>query len=270
MGMTLGTMLSLGLWPGSLKAKESATESFRFIVINDTHYMSDECGGFLDRVVYQMKWHPGVEFCLHVGDLVEKGERAHLGAVRDIFEQLGVPVYTVPGNHDYLTAKDRTNYDQVFGKRLNYSFVHGGWQFVALDSTQGTSYEKTSVQPPTFDWLNRNVPKLDRNKPTVLFTHFPLGTNVKYRPQNADMVLDHFREVNLRAVFNGHFHGYTERGFSKATVTTNRCCALKRSNHDKTKEKGYFLCTAKDGTITREFIEVLMRPLPQPGRRVAS
>jgi hypothetical protein len=39
-------------------------------------------------------------------------------------------------------------------------------------------------------------------------------------------------------------------------LTTNRCCAISRDNHDGTKEKGYFLCTASAGSIQREFVEV--------------
>ena len=59
----------------------------------------------------------------------------------------------------------------------------------------------------------------------------------------------------LVSVFNGHFHGFTERQVRQAMITTNRCCSLKRGNHDKTTEKGYFLCTAKEGKITRSFVE---------------
>src|SRR4051812_45663713 len=127
MRLSAGALLSLGLWPGSLNAKETRSENFRFIVINDTHYMSDECGGFLDRVVQQMRWHRGVEFCLLVGDLVEKGHREHLANVRDIFGGLHMPVYTVPGNHDYLTNTDRRGYDDLFAGRSNYWFEHRGW-----------------------------------------------------------------------------------------------------------------------------------------------
>jgi len=29
---------------------------------------------------------------------------------------------------------------------------------------------------------------------------------------------------------------------ARAMITTNRCCALKRNNHDGTKEKGCFVC----------------------------
>ena len=95
-----------------------------------------------------------------------------------------------------------------------------------------------------------------RTQPTVIFTHFPLGAGVKYRPGNADAALDHFRGHNLRGVFNGHFHGYTEREWNLAPVVTNKCCALKRGNHDGTKEKGYFVCTVKEGSLSKEFVQV--------------
>ncbi len=264
--MSAGALLTLGAWPGHSN-DIPMSQPFRFIVVNDTHYMSEECGAWLERVVLQMRRHRGIEFCLLVGDLVETGVREHLGAVSDIFGALGKPVYPVIGNHDYLSARDRTSYDDLFKGRSNYWFEHRGWQFVGLDSTQGNSYEKTKIQPATLRWVDETAPKLDRKKPLVLFTHFPLGAKVRYQPLNADELLDKFRPFNLRAVFNGHYHSFTERTFQSIAVTTNRCCALKRFNHDKTTEKGYFVCTAQGGMITREFVEVLPSLRTQPGRR---
>ena len=68
--------------------------------------------------------------------------------------------------------------------------------------------------------------------------------------------VDCFRDHNLRAVFGGHFHGYTERKLGAVTLTTDKCCSLRHPNHDGTKEKGYFLCHARDGKIERKFVEV--------------
>jgi hypothetical protein len=164
-------------------------------------------------------------------------------------------MYPVIGNHDYLTQTDRAAYMELFPDRLNYHFSNQGWQFVGLDTSEGLKYEKTAVLPQTLQWLDDNLPKLDKTKPTVILTHFPLGENVTYRPSNADAVLDRFREHNLQAVFNGHFHGFTERKSGSAVITTNRCCALKRDNHDRTKDKGYFVCAASEGRITRTFVE---------------
>lgn len=293
--LSAGVLLSLGLWPGALSVQaKGGGKPFRFVVVNDTHYLSSECGDWLTGVVRQMKQEQP-EFCLLAGDLTERGERDHLASVRDIFRELGVPTYVQIGNHDYLVNSagnkvvqagrpfyaprdprsargvasqaatrtvyspgDRRFYEQLYPRRLNYWFEHSGWQFVGLDSTQGLAYEKTQIQPHTLSWVDSHLRRLDKKKPTVIFTHFPLGEKVKYRPANADALLERFREFNLQAVFCGHFHGFTERQVGATTFTTNKCCALKRGNHDNTKEKGFFVCTAADGRISRRFVECKM------------
>ena len=253
--LSAGTLLALGLWPGALRAAgKGPSDSFPFLVINDTHCMSAECGVYLEGVVKQMRTE-NADFCLHAGDLTEKGETEHFTTVRDVFKGLGVRTYPVIGNHDYRTQTDRRAYTQFFPLRINYYFRHRGWQFVGLDSSDGLRYEKTLIQPETFTWLEDSLPRLDKEKPTVILTHFPLGAGVIYRPSNADDLLDRFRDYNLQAVFSGHFHGFTERKTGDVVLTTNRCCALKRDNHDQTKEKGYWICTAREGKITRKFVE---------------
>lgn len=251
-----GALLTLGLWPGCAHLDGSSAKSFRFLVVNDTHLMSPECEVWLERVIQQMKAHGDVEFCLLAGDLTEHGKKEDLGAVREIVGGLGRPVYVVIGNHDYESPDSRVSYEQMFPRRLNYVFRHRGWQFVGLDTTEGQKYERTRVQSATLRWLDDHLHWLSKTKPTVVFTHFPLGGGVAYRPLNADAVLERFKPYNLRAVFCGHFHGFTARSVGSALATTNRCCALKRGNHDQSKRKGYFLCTATGGSIFREFITV--------------
>jgi 3',5'-cyclic AMP phosphodiesterase CpdA len=259
-GLSAGALLGLGLWPGcasvSAERKTAATKLFQFIEVNDTHYMSPECGEWLQKVVKKMATHKEAEFCLHLGDVTDKAEREHFAAVRDIFKGLQLPFYGQIGNHDYAAQKDRKSYEEIFPKRLNYWFEHRGWQFLGLDTTQGTDYQNTVIGDATLGWVDDSLPKLEKAKPTVLFTHFPLGEGVTYRPANADALLNRFRDFNLQAAFSGHFHGYTERTLLKAILTTNKCCALKRGNHDNTKEKGYFLCTASASGVKREFVEV--------------
>ena len=253
--LSAGTLLALGLWPGALRAENQVPDgSFRFLVINDTHSTSPECCRYLEGAVAQMK-NERAELCLHAGDLTDTGDKRYFQAVKDIFGGLPGVVYPVIGNHDYLTQSDRAAYGQIFPGRLNYSFQHRGWQFIGLDTTEGQHYEKTQIQSATFEWLVDSLPRLNQKTPTVVFTHFPLGADVPYRPANADDLLDRFRPFNLQAVFSGHYHGFTERKAGRVALTTNRCCSLRRDNHDGSKEKGYFLCTAQDGQIQRRFVE---------------
>jgi 3',5'-cyclic AMP phosphodiesterase CpdA len=251
-----GSLLAAGLWPGRSHADDAPGE-FTFVAINDTHYLNDKCGPWFEAVTRSVKKHAGkAAFVLAVGDLANDGTAAQLGAALDVLKGFGLPYYAAVGNHDYKAQDDRKAYDELFPGRLNYRFDHGGWQFVCIDSTDGVRYDKTAVGAAALKWLDAEVPKLDAKRPTVLFTHFPLGAGVKYRVTNADAVLERFKAVNLRAVLNGHYHGFTEKKAGDAVVTTNRCCAFARNNHDGTKEKGYFLCTAKNGKLTREFVEV--------------
>jgi 3',5'-cyclic AMP phosphodiesterase CpdA len=248
--------LAAGLWPGSSRAAEVDAGSFRFVVINDLHYTTRDCGPFFQKLVAQIKaTEGGVDLCLLAGDLSDLGRADQLSPLADIFKTLGLPVHAVIGNHDWNGAEDRKPWDDAWPGQINYTFEHKGWQIVALDSTQGLK-SLAKAQKPTFDFLDRTLPRLDKKRPTIVFTHMPLGPKVKFRLTNADDVLDRFKEHNVKAFFCGHFHGLTEQPvLAGAVATTNRCCSLKRNNHDGSKEEGYFLCTARDGRIERAFVE---------------
>ncbi len=273
-----GALLGLGLWPGALNLRALAGEpgAFRFLVANDTHYMSPQCGAWLELVTDQMKTE-GAELCLLCGDLTEYGERAHLAAVRDIFGRLGLPIHAVPGNHDWVSPTSRRPYESLFPRQLNYSFEHRGWQFLGLDSTAGQRYEKTSIQPATFQWLDKHLPRLGPLKPTVVFTHFPLGEGVHYRPLNAEMLLARFQPFNLKGLFCGHWHGYTLRWQGPTFALTGDCCALRRDNHDHCPAKGYLVGEARDGFLTWRFAqcripsalaeEVRLHPVQRPRKK---
>jgi len=245
-----GSLLALGLWPGAVRAAgKGQPRDFHFIVVNDIHYFDNRCGDWLQGALLKMKSHPEKpDFCAIVGDLAELGSPSQFAAVRDLFSTLHIPVFCVPGNHDYATYTDRSAYEQFYPKSINYRFEHKGWQFVALDTTQGQTAFQSRIQAPTLNWIDTTLPDLDKTK--------PLGPNVMVRPVNADTVLDCFLHFNLQAVLSGHWHGFTERHVREATLTTNKCCSFHRSNHDGTKEKGYFLCAAKDGTVSRTFVQV--------------
>lgn len=246
-------LLSAGYWPGMLRASEPGS-NFSFIVANDLHSFDEKCLPWFEQTVKRMNGHSEKpEFLAMCGDLAEDGTAKQLDQIKRVFAQVKLPLFAMPGNHDYLKSGERTHYDDLFPKQLNQAFTMHGWQFLTLDTTEKTKYENTVISAETIKWVDGELPKLEKKKPLVIMTHFPLGEGVKMRPKNADELLKRFLEYNLRGVFSGHYHALTEKTVGDATLVTNRCCAFSRNNHDGTKEKGYFLVRVKDGELIRDF-----------------
>src|SRR5258705_2602759 len=137
--------LALGLWPGCARFGQNGRGGeFTFIEINDAHFSSPKCPEFFQRVTASIRaLEPKPELCLMVGDLAEQGTQPELGAMRDVLRGFDMPFHPVIGNHDYAAQTDRAKWDEIFPAALNYYFEHRGWQFVALDSSEGLKYEKT-------------------------------------------------------------------------------------------------------------------------------
>ncbi|MDB5320116.1 MAG: metallophosphoesterase [Phycisphaerales bacterium] len=234
-----------------------ASDAFTFIVANDIHYFDKRCAQWLaDRVIKRMN-DQKPDFCVILGDMSEDGTKEQNAAVHDVLKGLKMPLYVCVGNHDHQAGNDdRKPFEDHFPKSINYLFEHRGWQFVTVDSTQGHAGSKTAIHKDSLTFTAEALKTLDKKRPTALLTHFPMGNFLPNRPTNANDLLVAFAEHNLQAVFNGHFHSKTERAWGDATVTTNTCCSFHRQNHDFDPRKGYFLCTAKDGKVSREYIQV--------------
>ncbi len=234
----------------------STSKDFDFVVANDLHYRDARCADWLERVIARMRaLRPAPLFCVLDGDLSDTGTSEQLGAVHELFRTLSMAVRPVIGNHDYTERGDRGAYERIFGAKLNARFEHGGWQFLAVDTTQARSVYRTRIGDETLGWLDRTLPDVSRRKPVVVLTHFPLGRNW-LRPRNAKAVLARLGEHDLRAVLSGHWHGITERVSDGAHLSTGRCCSWWRTNHDGSLLKGFTLCRVRDGRVAHEFVAV--------------
>lgn len=252
LGLSSIAAIALGL---PARAREDAKESssFKFAVVNDLHLLDEGCVNFFTRVVGRINQQK-TDLCLIVGDLTEHGSKRQNGTIKDVLKGLKVPTYYVPGNHDFDESGSRKGYDDAFPQMVNYRFEHGGYQFLGLDTTQGRAGSNTVISKSTLDFTAAAITQLDKKKPLVVFTHFPLGFLMPSRPKNANDLLALLAEHNVQAVFNGHFHSSTQRAWAGTTITTNTCCSFRKANHDFDWRKGYFLCTAHEGSVEREYV----------------
>lgn len=98
-----------------------------------------------------------------------------------------IPLYSALGNHDVWYGPDATldteyKNDKRYGKQWAmdmlslpgnyYSFERNGWQFIALDSINGsTGYQLDDTQ---FEWLKGELGRVPVNRPVCLYSHVPI------------------------------------------------------------------------------------------------
>jgi 3',5'-cyclic AMP phosphodiesterase CpdA len=212
---------------GDAPQRTPAEPHFRFVHLSDTHcaraaenpplrfpldpHRKDLVRSFdlLEAAVRQINDQVRPDFVVLTGDLVDRGHDVRsLQRVKGILEGLACPWHVVIGDHD-----SREAWTQVFGPgRLNYTFRHGGWRFVAVDSSPGR------VDAASLARLRREL-AADTSSPTALLIHRPLALP-KAHVLAADalygtrLLLGNAAEVRrlvaqhpkVRAVFAGHCH----------------------------------------------------------------
>ena len=242
---------------GCARGSGPSGAGLRFAVASDLHYRDSRCGEWLERVAAHIgRLRPAPAFIVLDGDLSEDGTSEQLGAVREIFRPLPMPVRAVIGNHDHSRDGRNEAFRETFPGPLNRRFECGGCTFLSFDSTAGCAVYRTRIREATLAWLRSTVRSIESSKPLVVFTHFPLGRNW-LRPMNAGHVMKLLQRHNVRAAFSGHWHGLTQRRLGAAPLVTGRCCSWWRNNHDGSALKGYLLCElTAAGVVEYDFISV--------------
>lgn len=247
---SMPALATTGLLGGALNGVASAAHGkpLRLVVLNDLHHDSLECDPWFAGVVKAVS---GVnpDCCVLAGDLANIGLETSLVSIREQFAALNCPVYPVPGNHDCDVTEDTSRYEKVFPGKLNYSVDTGGWQLIFLDTTDGKDWQNTTISKRTLDWLKDNVRHLDPEKPSLVFSHFPLAGGIHMAPLNVEAVWKVLKPVNVKAAFCGHYHGQ-HAVIRPPLVTTNVCCARPgvRGNFDGDPRKGFWVVSADAST----------------------
>ena len=141
-------------------------------------------------------------FIVATGDLTEFGTTTQLVLYRDLVEEItastGVPIFSLPGNHDYIDDEARglvgTNWLAELGPAY-YSFDWGNVHFVVLDCEGlrllGRDYTQNH-------WLLADLAVQPKNKPIIFLTHWVLD-DAFYRP----LVQAGY---HILASLSGHWH----------------------------------------------------------------
>lgn len=189
-------------WPGGMdrmpkcvKIDSEQPDSFEFIHMADPHVsavLKSDPGVGLKRVIKQINLIDPA-FVLLTGDFTSRYgpddevldasvTNADFRFVRRLLDDLTVPLFVTPGNHDLAYPWLRRAYRRLIarpltGKHLDYSFEYGGVRFLTYEAFRyydDAPPEETDVAPTDsqLDWLENELRTHQSASARVLFYHY--------------------------------------------------------------------------------------------------
>ncbi|WP_432742820.1 metallophosphoesterase [Methylobacter sp. G7] len=234
--LAIGTTLPISLI--ELAFAESS-QNFTFAYISDSHiqhikdnrFVRNWDRGLIRAVAETNLLLPKPDFVMYGGDLAQLGSKAELDHGAEIMSALHGDVRYVMGEHDYYL--DLGEYwEKLFGPQY-YSFDHKGVHFVVLNSIK-TYDDWTFKRWPTAEqrmlemagldnpngspfmvgeeqrlWLKKDLDKVSKDTPVVVFSHSPLQKIYKgwnFWTEDAEQVQALLKPFKKVSVIYGHVH----------------------------------------------------------------
>lgn len=256
-----------------VEAQTMSKPKFRFAYISDTHLYEKELNErFVKSTMRAVQdvnaLDPQPDFVLFGGDLAQLGQVKELELGKQIISEVKAPIKMMVGEHDwFLDMGDK--WKELFGQPT-YSFDHKGVHFITLMSVNEKDFWTARKMSPMErmltvagldnslqsrfevgaegrEWLQRDLAKVPKTTPVVIFSHSPLYKYYKpwnFWTEDADQVqamLKPFKSVTVihghthqmltNRIGNIHFHGmlstawpwpYAPEGLPKLTVQMDR------------------------------------------------
>jgi Icc protein len=229
------------------KSRPGASRVLRIAHITDVHILDQKnAESSFARVIddiNSLKDKP--DLIINTGDTVMDENKQSKDVVtgrwsvwQKITQSNKIKMYSALGNHDVWYGPNESldaeyKKEKRYGKQWAmemlsmpdryYSFEKNGWQFIALDSINGTgNYQLDDTQ---FEWLQGELKSIPSTRPVCVFNHVPIISigAMMYLTQRApaietkfpqgDMHLDHqriknlfFQHKNVKLCLSGHVH----------------------------------------------------------------
>jgi len=236
--ITAATALSLSPATSVKLALGAQDGDFTFAYISDAHIQHIKGKHFvrnwdqgLKRAVAEANlMQPKPDFCIFGGDLAQLAKPEELDHGAEIMSALNYKTYYVMGEHDYYLDLGR-KWMKLFGPQF-YSFDHKGVHFVVLNSILTTNewtnkwptdeqrmLEMAGLDNPNGspfmvgeqqrEWLRRDLDKVDKSTPMVVFSHSPIQKIYKgwnFWTDDAEQVQALLKPFKKVTVIYGHVH----------------------------------------------------------------
>ena len=186
-------------------------KNFQFAIVTD-RTGGHRPGVFLDGVKKLNLLQP--EFVMSVGDLIEgyTTDTARLNRewaeFNGFIDQLEMPFFYVPGNHDITNKVMEEKWLELYGKTY-YSFVYQDVLFMCLnseDNYRGSS--RGTIGDEQYEWIKKTLAENQDVKWTLMFLHQPLWAQSAETLRWPDV--EKLLTNRKHTVYAGHRHRYVQ------------------------------------------------------------
>lgn len=224
-----------------------AGEPFRFALFTDTHISLTKSVNSEDlrNAIADVNSLQNIDFVIVSGDVTDLGDTASLKVAKHLLQNLKVPFYVVPGNHDFHwnTGVGADNFICVFGSD-KFVFTHQNVVFAGFITVPESNASKATIQQADIDWMKKNLNKTGKKKPTFVITHYPLLTG---DVENWKEMTDVLHEFNVKAILGGHYHRNVLLSYDGIPGIVNRS-----TQRAKNPVGGYSIYTVSDSLTVSE------------------
>ena len=220
---------------------QNKVEPFKFALVSDTHIGSPDNDEDLQRTVDDInKNMPEIEFVIVSGDITEFGSDEELTIAKSTLDQLNVPTYVIPGNHDSNWSESGTNsFLKIFGTET-FAFEYNGYKFFGLPSGPNMRMGPGQIPREGITWFKEELTKTDKQTPLIFVNHYPMNNTLN----NWFEVMDALKPYNVKTILCGHGHNNRKYNFEGVNA------AMLRSNLRAKKEYGgYNIVTVTSDSI---------------------
>ncbi len=173
----------------------------------------------------------GVDFVLVAGDLTRNGTREQHEYTADLLarfeKKTGIPVYVVPGNHDYFNSEPADfkeiyaslGYDEAIvsdSKTASYTAdLKNDYRLIAVDSNN-PGEDGDGVDARLLRWVKAQTEAAAKDGKRIIYMmhhplleHLPLGKVLMkdFMLRNSELIAEMFCTWGIEYVFTGHEHG---------------------------------------------------------------
>lgn len=191
----------LALTLSSCSEKEQAP--IRFAFLTDLHVQPDaESSLQLQEIVHEINTSD-LDFVVVTGDICNRGTLRELANVKQILDQLTIPYFMVPGNHE-------TNWSESAGQDFvdlwgddKFLFRRGKYVFLGLSTGPLMRMGDGHILTEDLRWLDRQLARhMKPGKRLLFFSHYPLAEGL----DEWYLVTDRLNEYPGVVAFCGHGH----------------------------------------------------------------